>query len=488
MGAKGLIFKNTLVLGLGKAIGDLGTILFLIYFSRSFGQDALGQYAFAMAIGGLVSIFVSLGLNAYTIRAISKDKRRGPEMVGQIFVLRTICALFGLGIIGLIAFVWISRDEARQILLIMVTHHFLLHLTGIFNAGFAAHEEMIRPTVLSIIRRLMILFAGSTGIYLGWPPALTLAVCPVSASLVLIATLTIFSLHHGWPVFKFNWRFIKIAVREASPFLVVIILAQFYDRIGLIILTTLQGEAVAGIYTAGDRILATITGFSAVFAAALFPSISRLSAGQNEQVEDLCSWALRMVYITFCPLAVVLFVTSEHIIHIAFGEGFSDSTAVLRIVCWSLLLSGFNRILAVLLIAYYKQGQLVRIRMTFYVGYFLLSMGLVWQFSYLGLAWAKIITEMGILLATAYYAVKICPPAATLKRFFLPATLCIGPTIGLVLTGYSSWLVLSVYLVLFTVTGFYFATTRSSDFRFLKSWLRKQLGLIESGEGNGLPR
>ena len=488
MGAKGGIFKNTLVLGIGKAIGDLGLILFLIYFSRSFGQDALGQYAFAMAIGGLVSIFVSLGLNAYTIRAISKDKRRGPEMVGQIFVLRAICALFYLGIIGLIAFVWISRSEARQILLIMVTDHFLLHLTGIFNAGFMAQEDMIRPTVLSIIRRLTILVAGSTGIYLGWPPALTLAVFPVSASLVLIATIAIFSLHYGWPLFKFNWRFIKVAVREASPFLVVIILAQFYDRIGLIILTALQGETVAGIYTAGDRILATITGFSFVFAAALFPPVSRLSAGQNEQVEDLCTWALRIVYITFCPLAVVLFVTSEQIIHIAFGKGFSDSAAVLRIVCWSLLLSGFNRILAILLIAYFRQGQLVRIRMSFYVGYFLLSMGLVWQFSYLGLAWAKIITEMGILVATFYYAVKICPAVATLKKFCLPTTLCLGPTIGLVLTGNSSWLVLGVFVVLFTVTGSYFAVIRSSDFQFLKSWLRKQLGLIESGDGNGLPR
>jgi O-antigen/teichoic acid export membrane protein len=118
MGVKGVVFKNTLVLGVGKAIGDIGIILFLIYFSRSFGQDALGQYAFAMAIGGLTSIFVSLGLNSYSIRAISKDKRRGPEMVGQIFVLRTICALFCWGVIGLIAFVWVSRAEVRQIPLV----------------------------------------------------------------------------------------------------------------------------------------------------------------------------------------------------------------------------------------------------------------------------------------------------------------------------------------------------------------------------------
>jgi O-antigen/teichoic acid export membrane protein len=351
-----------------------------------------------------------------------------------------------------------------------------------------AHEEMIHPTVLGIIRRLMILFTGSTGIYLGWPPALTLVVYPASASLALIAAIMVFGHHYGWPAFQFNWRFIKTAMREGSPFLVVIILGRLYDRIGIIVLTALQSEAVAGIYTAGDRILATINGFSSIFAFALFPSVSRLAAEKNEQVEDLCNWALRMVFITLFPLASVLFVTSEQIIQLAFGEGFGDSAAMLQIICWSLVLSGFNRILAVLLIAYYKQGQLVRIRMAFYAGYCLLSMGLVWQFSYLGLAWAKIITEAGILLATFYCAVKICPAAATLKKFLLPTTLCLGPTIGLVLTGYSSWLVLGVFVVLFTVTGFYFAVIRSSDFQFLKFWLRKQLGPIESGDGSGLPR
>ena len=193
-------------------------------------------------------------------------------------------------------------------------------------------------------------------------------------------------------------------------------------------------------------------------------------------------------FIVRLPLATIMFVASDQIIIFAFGDGFAASAAMLRIVCWSLLLSGFNRILAILLVAYYKQGQLVRIRMAFYVGYFFISMGLVWQFSYLGLAWAKIITEMGILLATFYYAVKICPALATLKKFYLPTTLCLGPTIGLVLTGYPSWLVLVFFVVAFTVTGFYFATIRSGDFKFLKSWLRKQLGPIESGDGNGLPR
>lgn len=483
-----LIFKNTLILGVGKGLGDIATFLFLIYFSRSYGQDALGQYAFAMATGGLLSIFVSLGLNTYTIREISKDKRRGPEFVGQLFMLRSICALIAWGAIWVIALAMASATETRQILLIIGAYHFLQRLKGIFNAGFMAHEEMLSPALLSIIQRLIILFAGSAGIYFSFSPAASLAVYPASAAIVLVATITLFRIRHGWPVFRLNYRFIKTAVRAASPFLVIIILAQFYDRVGLIILTVLQGEAVTGIYSAGDRLLATINGFSAVFATALFPSVARLSEEKNGDLERLCAWAMRMVFIALFPLAAIIFVTSDHIIHLAFGDGFAASAAMLRITCWSLVLFGFNRILSILMISYYKQGQLVRIRMIAYFGYFLLSILLVWKYSYLGLAWSKIITETVLFLVTIYFAVKISPSVETLKRFSWPAAICLLPTVGLVLAGYPPLLTIGLFAVLFVAAGTYFAVIRAGDFKLLKPWLAKQFGLREPDDDSGLPR
>jgi hypothetical protein len=140
------------------------------------------------------------------------------------------------------------------------------------------------------------------------------------------------------------------------------------------------------------------------------------------------------------------------------------------------------------MIAYYKQGQLVRIRMALYIAYFLLSMGLVWQFSYLGLAWAKIIIEIGILLTTFYCALKLCPAVATIKRFIWPTVICLVPTISLVLTGYKVWLVIVVFVALFSVTGFFYSAIQINDFKLLKEWLAKQLGQDASDEGSGLTR
>ena len=466
-----LIFKNTLILGAAKTVGDIATFLFLIYFSRSFGQDALGQYAFAMATGGLLSIFVSLGLNTYTIREISKDKRRGPEFIGQLFVLRSICALFCSALIGLIAFNFVEGTETRQILIIIGAYQFLLRLIGIFGAGFMAHEDMLYPAVLSITHRLTILAAGSAGIYLGLPPALTLAVYPASAGIVLVAAIAIYSLRHGWPVFRFDYRFIKTAVREASPFLIIIILAQFYDRIGLIILTALQGETVTGIYSAGDRLLATLNGFSAVLATALFPSASRFAVEKKEDMERICAWAFRMVFIFLFPLAALIYILSDQIIFRAFGEEFAASAAMLRIACWALVLFGFNRILSILLIAFYRQGQLVRIRIAAYIFYFLLAMLLVWKFSYLGLAWSTIISEAVIFLLTLFYAVKVSEAVSTLRYFLVPAASGLLFIVGLAYAGGGTWLSLLLFTAFFAGSSVLFKVVRAEDFKALKTIL-----------------
>jgi O-antigen/teichoic acid export membrane protein len=211
-----------------------------------------------------------------------------------------------------------------------------------------------------------------------------------------------------------------------------------------------------------------------------------LSEEKNEDLERLCGWAMRMVFIALFPLAVLIFVTSDYIILFAFGDGFVASAAMLRIACWSLVLFGFNRILSILLISYYKQGRLVRIRMMAYVGYFLLSILLVWKYSYLGLAWSKIITESALFLVTFYYAVKISPTVAMLKRFAWPAALCLLPTVGLVLGGCQPLPILGVFAVLFIATGTYFAVIRASDFKLLKPWLVKQFGLRASDDNNDL--
>jgi O-antigen/teichoic acid export membrane protein len=225
---------------------------------------------------------------------------------------------------------------------------------------------------------------------------------------------------------------------------------------------------------AGDRFLSTINGFSAVFATALFPSISRLSMEKKEDLNRLTDWAFRMAFIFIFPLASMIYILSDQFILLAFGDKFGASAAMLRIACWSLVLFAFNRILSIVLIASYRQGELVRIRIIAYISYFFLSILLIWEFSYLGLAWSKIITETGVFLFTLSCAAKVSPSVSTLKRFIVPAALCLLFIVGFSFTGGGSLLAAALFAALFVTITVVFEVVHAEDLKLLKIWLIKK--------------
>ena len=67
------IFQNTFVMTIGQGVVQLVNLCFVIYFARVFGAGTLGDYSFAMAIGALCSIFISLGTHSLAIKSISQD-------------------------------------------------------------------------------------------------------------------------------------------------------------------------------------------------------------------------------------------------------------------------------------------------------------------------------------------------------------------------------------------------------------------------------
>ncbi len=471
MKAERLVFKNTLTLGIGKAVGDVAIFFFLIYFSRAFGRETLGQYAFAMSTGGVLAIFVSLGLNTFTIRELSKDSRRAPEFVGRLLILRLACAVLCFGLLSLIALLTANRPVTRQILLIVGSYHLIDKLTAMINAGFMAHEEMVYPTLLGILERALILLGGAFGIYCSLTPAAILAAYPASGAVVFAVSFLIFQKRHGRPDLRLDYPFMKTAVRQASPFLVIMVLAQFYDRIGIIILTFLKGENIAGIYMAADRLLSTMNGFSEVFAAALFPSVTRLSASSKVDLERLCDWAARMVFIFLFPIACLLYILSDTFILFFFGSEFSASAAVLRIAGWSLVLFAFNRVLSIALIAFYRQGQLVRIRIVVYICYLCVSVGLVWQFGHTGMAWSKMIAELVLFLSTLFCAAKLGLFTVTLKRFVFPTAICLLFVFGFTSTGAGVLSATLLFSVVFAVTACAFRIVQLDDLRALRVWL-----------------
>ena len=113
------IARNTIYFTTGKILGDLSGFIFLVYFARIFGAGDLGKYAFSMALAGLLSVFINMGMNTCMTREVSKNIEEDLVYLSNILLTQAILAILVWGLIVTIA-ILSSADRETAIILIII--------------------------------------------------------------------------------------------------------------------------------------------------------------------------------------------------------------------------------------------------------------------------------------------------------------------------------------------------------------------------------
>jgi len=414
------IFKNTVILSAGKGFGDLCSFVFIAYFGRIFGAEILGKYSFAMSLGGLLTILASFGFNTLLIREVSKNEHKSATYVGNLLLMRGGLSLLIWGLIIIGSLKSNLPDDTKMILIFFSGYHIFYRLTGLLRASFKAHDQMHYSGILEFYHKIVILLLGTTSILIFYSPTIALSSYPIASISMFIIALVIYKTNHGFPEFTVNYSFIKDSIRKAFPFFVIIVIGQFYDRIGIIFLTFLKGEHSTGIFWSSDRLLVTLYAGMNIFSGVLFPYMAKLSTDTTDQLYQLCQRALRFLFVVLLSVSIVIYIFSDQIILTIFGEKFSSSEQVLKLLIWSYLLMGLNQIISILMIVTYKEKILMQMRAIAYFGYCGVSLFFIWKFDYIGLAFAKILIEGILFLVILFYAFPFSEMGKLVRNFLAP--------------------------------------------------------------------
>jgi O-antigen/teichoic acid export membrane protein len=467
-----LIIKNTFFLTAGKGLGDLLTFLFLTYFARIFGTDILGKYGFAMALCGLLTVFVNLGLNPFMVREISQDKTRTAKYVGNLLTTQVVLAALIWILILSIAFVLNIPTDTRIILALIGGFHVFLKLSIHFGSVFRAHEDMHYTALLEIFHKILILSLGISSILLWKNPVITLAAYPISSFARFALGFLICVKKYGWPDLKIDYGFVKDSLIQANPFFIAALLEQFYDRIGLIILTFFHGEAAAGVYWAADRLLAALSAGLGIFGAATFPVMARLSTESKNEMFKLSERSVRFMLIAVLPFATLLYAAARPIMLLLYGNRFLESILILKIISWRLVFIGINLILSSLLIVTFRQKEWVKIKTFVYLGFGITCPFFISRYSYVGLAYAKISADIILLLAAYVYARKTIHEIPIVKMANGPVLACLAAILVSYLMADVVWWVTVPSVMIVCVSGlFLFKGIALHDIVFFKKIL-----------------
>lgn len=393
MGTAKRIIENTALLTGGKITGDLLVFFFLMFFGRVFGKTILGKYSLAMSIGAILALLYNFGFNTLLTREVSRDTARGDKFVGNLLLARALLAL-GVWLATSIG-IWLFplSTDTRQIIILISGYHVFYRLGSLLRAAFIAQEVMHYPALMEFFHRIVILGLGCICLLWFDDPVITLAVYPLSSALMFGLGLAIYRTRFGKIDFHFDLSFVRNAIAASLPFLLIAFLTQLYGRVGIIILTVVRGEAEVGLFAASDRLFVAMTTTLTMLSHSLLPVMSRYAMTDRARLFHLVRRASRWLTILLLPTSLAVTLLSHEILAITFGADFSESARVLQILSWALTLIGLNYVLSNLLIVGNHESLLVRIRSIVYGFHIVMSGILIWMFHFVGLAYARLISE-----------------------------------------------------------------------------------------------
>ncbi len=466
------ILTNTLSLTLGRVAGDLFAFLFIVQFARAFGAELLGQYSLGMALGAVLAIFVSCGLNLPLIRDLSCEPQAGPRYVGNVLLAQAVFAMTAwLVLYGIAATLEIDA-QGRAILLLLGSYQLIYRFSLLTRVQFSASQQMHYPALLEATHKACIWGLGAIGIYAVQDPLVALSAYPVSGLALLVVGWALAVRHFGWPSLRPEFGLIMVRLRSSLSFFVTLLVAEVYARLGIVLLSRLGGDQAVGMYSSAERLTVVVAIVFAIFGGSVLPVMSKLWAESQDQLTELYRRCLRILIVVTIPLATLIFLLRDWIIGILYGEGFESAAGVLGVLAGGLVFLSIKELLFSLMLACNRQRDLLKIYAVG-LGFFLaLVLFVLPSMGAIGLAWCTLASDV-LFIVLGYRAVAAYmrpPPVFRVARGpMLAASIVLSGYY--LLNGFPLPIRLGVAMTLGAVGMWLFRAVAAHDLRYLRHML-----------------
>ena len=355
------IIFNTGWLTIIRAIGDLSGLALYAILSRYYGPEGIGIYAFGFSIAIISFALVSFGYIDYGIREctlIDKSKRR--KLIGEIIASQLAILLFVL--IVFVIFLIITSPSYKTVIVIasLFFNQIGLAFAKSFFIPANAQQSMVFPAAAELLTRIFgIVTTIILVVFFHTQIHIALLSYPISAILLLVLSLYSVKRYNGFEM-NFNWRNSFSLMKLVWPFSTSTLFNQIYGRIGLIILTFLLGDAIAGIYAPALKVMEValmpvyFSGFS------VYPVMSKYYEQNFEKFIDSSEKYFRITFILGSLLLWCLFYIIPMLMTPLFGEKFTETATLVKYFAGLMFLFSFSGSLQRILLATHLQVERVK--------------------------------------------------------------------------------------------------------------------------------
>jgi O-antigen/teichoic acid export membrane protein len=337
------VLANAFWLSISRTSADLlGFVLFALI-SRRFGPLGTGQYSYAFAVGGIVALIGSSGLEEYGIRQYVRSAGAARATVWQ-GMLSTQLLQLGVSAVALGIFLLINgAGESPVVLAELVFYAISMGCARTLYVPATANQAMMAPALTDFGCRLLAVgFALAVMALANVSLPVVLAGFPLGgAALVVLALRN--ARGHGMRLrLATNWQSVRDTIQGSWAFAASSLLNQFYARADILIISAFLGTAAVGLY-ATDIKFVEVGLLPLVFlGTAAYPLLSETASIERTRFERAAQDFVKVIFVLSGWLGVGVYWLLPRVIVPLFGVEFAASVPLLQWVALFSLLKGIE--------------------------------------------------------------------------------------------------------------------------------------------------
>lgn len=428
-GAATLAARNGVAAAIAEIGGKVSTLILMIVAARVLGRAEFGAYAYALAVGGLVSALPSWGLDPLLVR--SGAGRSSVEVSRLLATTLTIRVMIAVPVFLATAGVGLLTrpTAATQLAFVVVVLGSLLETVGTAcRSAAAAVQRQPEITAVLIAQRLIVAVLGVGAIAAGWG-LLGLAVAyGLGVSLGVgygFHVLRRLDLRPRWSEVRSSE--VRGMLRESVPVGLDTLVATVLFRADAVLIAVFLGDSAVGLYAAAYRLVETVMFINWSIGGATLPALTRASVG--EPIRKVMRGALGVMGAIFIPYSVVLIVRGDDVLRLFFGPEYVNGHATLAWLSLAPLAFGASYLLSSGLLAARLTGRLLVASAVAAVANVVANIIVIPAFGPAGAAATTTLSyvlEIAVLLALARGTFRFADP---LRAWLLPAVASLVPVL-----------------------------------------------------------
>ena len=323
---------NALWLTACRLSGDVLNLLLFVLISRRFGPGGAGAYSYGFAIATFGFVIACLGIEEYGLRQYSRlaeDTR--PAFLGEL--LGTQAAMVALAVLGLAVYLLVTRPDEATLIMVCALGYYQITaaIAPTLFIPAMAQQRMVGPALAELTARTIAFSVAGVAIGFFRAP-LAFAVLGYPFAAVVWLTLAIRSVRRNAPRMRIvrSWPRIRKIMAALGSFALLEIFAQLFSRVGIISLTLGVGEAAAGVFATGLRLIEVALMPLSFFGMASYPRLSRLFATQPPLFRRSAADLLWLMVFGGCLVAWGLYFVAPLLLVPVLGERFAGAEPMIQ--------------------------------------------------------------------------------------------------------------------------------------------------------------